>query len=90
LHLSRVTTLAADAGDPRVVTDLAAHGSVFFLYCPFSGARLSELLVALETLTQTRTLCVCSLDLPLPEQPWLAMDPSRRGDLRVYRSVRGP
>ena len=84
LRLSRVATLEADAA---VVNDIAARGSVFFLYCPFSGERLRQLLGSLETLARTRALCVCSLDLPLPEQPWLVMDPPRSGGLRVYRSA---
>jgi SAM-dependent methyltransferase len=83
LHLPAVTTLE---GDATSVTGVAASGSVFFLYCPFSGERLVRLLAELEGLARRRALCVCAVHLPLPELPWLRMDRARHPDLCVFRS----
>ena len=62
-------------------------GSVFFLYCPFSGARLAEVLAALELLARTRPIRVCCVDLPLPPCAWLTPAAPPDGDLVIYRSV---
>jgi hypothetical protein len=83
LRLPRVTT---EVGDASEVTGLAATGSVFFLYCPFSGARLARLLTTLEPLARVRALRIGTLDVPLPEEPWLDMDSPRHHSLRIYRS----
>ena len=82
LNTERVSVVEGDAAN------LAGHitsGSVFFLYCPFSGARLDRLIDALELLAQTRAIRVCSVDLPLPSRPWLT-PVSISADLAVYRS----
>jgi hypothetical protein len=84
LGLSRVTTLE---GDATRVTGAARSGSVFFLYCPFSGERLVRLLGDLERLARERPLVVCAVDVPLPEQRWLVMDPPGRGDLCIFRTL---
>jgi SAM-dependent methyltransferase len=72
-------------GDAPTLTGFVTTGSVFFLYCPFAGDRLTMFLAGLESLARTRTLTLCSVDLPLPPQPWLALDPALSGDLRIYR-----
>lgn len=59
-----LSVLHGDA--PRLVGGLD-RGTVFFLYCPFSGDRLAALLDALPR----RSARVCTVDLPLPERPWL-------------------
>lgn len=61
-------------------------GSVFFLYCPFSGERLTRVLDDLRMIAQTRRIRVCSVDLPLPSRAWLA-PVARSGSLAVYQSV---
>lgn len=64
-------------------------GSVYFLYCPFSDARLDQVLDHLEVIATTRSIRVCCVDVPLPERPWLAPDPPC-GSVRVFRcTVRG-
>ncbi len=83
LHLSRVTFVAGDAG--QVAPDFAA-GSVFFLYCPFSGERLVTLLGHIEAIARTREVYVCAVDLPLPPCEWLERVGPEAGDLGVYRS----
>jgi SAM-dependent methyltransferase len=74
-------------GDAATLTGYITAGSVFFLYCPFSGARLERVVDDLRWIAQSRTIHVCSVDLPLPERPWL--EPvSLSGDLCVYRNLR--
>jgi len=65
----------------------AALGSVFFLYCPFSGQRLQRVLDALEGVARNRPIRVCSVDLPAFERPWLERVPATSADLHVYRST---
>jgi SAM-dependent methyltransferase len=74
-------------GDAATVTASLTAGSVFFLYCPFSGARLAKVLDDLEPIARTRELRLCCVDLPLPPRPWLARQPGRGGDLEIFRST---
>jgi SAM-dependent methyltransferase len=74
-------------GDAALLTGSIASGSVFFLYCPFSGARLEKVLGDLEPLARTRQIRVCAVDLPLPHRPWLTPVSPPSGDLAVYRST---
>lgn len=60
---SRISSVHGDA------VDLTGHimiGSVFFLYCPFSGERLRQVLIDLEAIAQAKPIRVCCVDLPLP------------------------
>lgn len=45
------------------------RGTVFFLYCPFSGERLQRFLDKLAAIAHP--IRVCCVDLPLPECNWL-------------------
>lgn len=91
---ARAAALGLDAAAVDVVTgDVADHatvlatGTVFFLYRPFSGARLEAVLTTLAALAQTRTLHVCAIDLPLPPAAaaWLTALGPELGGLVVYR-----
>lgn len=83
LNAERVSVIE---GDAAMVMSAVTAGSVFFLYCPFSGDRLERVFDALEPIARSRSIRVCSLDLPLPARSWL--EPiSLAGDLAVYRSV---
>jgi SAM-dependent methyltransferase len=82
--LSRVSSIE---GDAATLTGFLTIGSVFFIYCPFSGDRLATVLAHLGTIARTRTIRVCCLDLPLPRCPWLTLEPQVSGDLAIYRSV---
>lgn len=84
LNACGVSVLAGDAAD---LVGRVSAGSVFFLYCPFSGARLERVLDGLEPITRERVIRVCSVDLPLPARPWLT-PLAISGDLAVYRSAR--
>jgi hypothetical protein len=84
LGLSRVRCIE---GDAAAVAAFMVVGSVFFLYCPFSGARLAKVLDGLEPIARTRQLRVCCVHLPLPPRPWLAREPGPDGELEIYRSA---
>lgn len=84
LHLSRVSFMEGDA--VQLAATVTA-GSVFFLYCPFSGERLAKLLATLEVVARTRAICVCSLDLPMPPSAWLELARPLAADLAIYRST---
>ena len=83
----RVSRCSAIEGDAALLAGYLAIGSVFFLYCPFSGARLEQLLDDLEPIARTRPLRVCCVDLPLPDRPWLTLVSPPSGDLAIYRST---
>ena len=86
LELPRVAVLEGDAVE---LADHIAIGSVFFLYCPFSGARVARLLDVLAAIARARTIRICCVDLPLPEVPWLTpifAPPS--SELAIFRSRR--
>jgi len=84
LNLSRTRFIEGDAVDRvRFMTT----GTVFFLYCPFSGGRLQRFLDALEDVARARPIRVCCVDLPPLDCPWLVPMPSTSVDLHVYRSL---
>jgi hypothetical protein len=83
LGLSRVACIE---GDAATVAATMVTGSVFFFYCPFSGARLAKVLDDLEPIARTRQLRVCCVDLPLPPRSWLNRQPDRGGGLEIYRT----
>ncbi|MBI5494489.1 MAG: hypothetical protein HY904_05635 [Deltaproteobacteria bacterium] len=74
-------------GDAVRLAGFIMIGTIFFLYCPFSGDRLEKVLDDLEPIARTRPIRVCSVDLPLPPRPWLMPALPPTGDLAVYRSV---
>jgi SAM-dependent methyltransferase len=84
LNTRRVSVLEGDAAK---LAGYITIGSVFFLYCPFSGERLERVIDDLRWIAQTRAIRLCSVDLPLPARPWLT-PVSLSDDLCVYRNVR--
>lgn len=73
-------------GDVAELTAPLAAGTVFFLYCPFSGRRLEAFLDALEPIARARPIRICTVDLPLPPRSWLArLHDSTR--LSIYGTV---
>lgn len=87
LGLSRVRCIAGDAATTAASVVI---GSVFFLYCPFSGARLTKVLDDLEPIARTRPVRICCVDLPLPPRPWLTRLPGHGGSLEIHRSTWRP
>jgi SAM-dependent methyltransferase len=84
LLVSRVSCVE---GDAVKLTGFITIGSVFFLYCPFSGERLAKVLGDLEPIAHTRTIRVCCVDLPLPPFAWLTPEVTLGDDLTIYRST---
>jgi len=82
-----VSRYSAVEGDAVHLTGSMTIGSVFFLYCPFSGARLEKVLTDLETIARTRPIRVCCVDVPIPPRPWLTLVSPESEDLAVYRST---
>lgn len=68
-----------------VVTLADAPGTVFVLYCPFSGAILEAALGAIERHARTRELTVACVDLPLPPRPWLTPIAEPSAGVTIWR-----
>jgi len=81
--LERVSVVEGDAAE--LVAQLPV-GTVFFLYCPFGGARLERTLASLEAVARSRPLRLCTVDLPLPQRAWLTPVTPSDGAVAVYRS----
>ena len=85
------SSLAADRvrtihGDAASLTRYMMNATIFFLYCPFSGERLRQVLSDIGDIARTRELRVCSVDLPFPPQSWLEVIASFDG-VTIYRST---
>lgn len=74
-------------GDAAQLADRITTGSIFFLYCPFSGARLEQVLDDLEPIARAHAIRICCVNLPLPPRPWLVLQSPSSEDLAVYRST---
>jgi SAM-dependent methyltransferase len=61
-------------------------GTVFFLYNPFTGSVLREVLARLHEVARRHALVVCALGLSLRE-PWLVPRPLEHFWLQVFDSV---
>jgi SAM-dependent methyltransferase len=88
---SRIKGLRFSAieGDAVRLVGLMHVGSVFFLYCPFSGRRLEKVVDELEPIARARSIRVCAVDVPLPPRSWLSLASSAAGGLEIYRSTLG-
>jgi SAM-dependent methyltransferase len=84
LLVSRISCVEGDAVE---LTGFVSIGSVFFLYCPFSGERLAKVVADLEPIARTKMIRVCCVDLPLLECSWLTLEPAGIGDPAIYRST---
>lgn len=86
LHLSRVEFIAQDARD----ADLS-RGTVFYLYSPFKGSILTEVLSALRIESRRRPLKICTLGPctgRVLNETWLRASAfSGTGCIAVYESV---
>lgn len=74
-------------GDAVERTEALERGSVFFLYCPFSGARLHKLLACIERIACSRRVRICSVDIPIPPLDWLSTS-FDDGTLAIHHSRR--
>lgn len=80
---SRIANIHGDAAGIDI--DLAA-GTVFLLYCPFSGDRLVRTLAKLRAVASVRPIRLCCIDLPLPAADWLEPGSAEARGVAVYRS----
>lgn len=87
LGVEGVATIHADAAG--AVRDLPA-GTVFFLYCPFSGSRLDRVLDGLESVAATRSIRICCVHVPPLVRPWLEPVAAPAPELVIYRSIAPP
>lgn len=74
-------------GDVATLDSALTVGSVFFLYCPFGGDRLTNLLTRLEAVARLREICIATVNLPLPKLPWLRLSSHPAADIEIYRST---
>lgn len=84
LSLSRLRFVEGDAAH---MVRFIPLGTVFFLYCPFSGDRLRCFLDGLEDVARARRIRVCCVDMPPLEPVWLARVPSTSPRIDVYQST---
>jgi hypothetical protein len=66
LGLEAVSFVHGDAAQ------VSLDGSVFFLYAPFNGEMLRQVVRQLEEVARRRPLVVCAVGLELHDVPWLA------------------
>jgi len=71
-------------GDAAELIRAVTTGTVFFLYCPFGGARLERFLDGLEAVARARPIRVCCIDMPPLERSWLVRRPRTSLNLDVY------
>ena len=83
LNLTRTRFIHADAVD---LIGFISVGTVFFLYCPFSGERLERLLDELEGIARTRQIRVCCVDMAPLQRPWLTRVESASAAFDLYYS----
>lgn len=83
-HTPRVSVVHGDAVD---LTGFIGIGTVFFFYCPFSGDRLERVLLELESISRTRQIRVCCVDMPSIARSWLAPVSPSTGGVVVYVSA---
>jgi len=81
---SRVSVVHGDAAE---LTGFIGIGSVFFLYCPFSGERLERVLLELEAIARTRQIRVCCVDMPSIACSWLTPVSPPSDGVAVYMST---
>ena len=86
LNLSRVSFAAEDAR----MTDLS-NGTVFYMFSPFWGSILTDVLCQLHKQSQQRSIKVCSLgpcNRILQGQTWLrATERTEKGRIAVFKSI---
>lgn len=74
-------------GDAAELVRFITTGTVFFLYCPFGGARLERFLDGLEDVARARPIRICCVDMAPLDSPWLAPVASTSSRVSIYRST---
>ena len=70
-------------GDAAEQVGSLMAGTVFFLYCPFSGERLQRVLAGLLDIARARAIRVCCVDMAPLNCSWLTRLPSSSPELDV-------
>jgi dienelactone hydrolase len=65
-------------------------GSVFFLYAPFNGQMLAQVLGRLEEVARRRRIVLCAVGLDLHGVPWLSPRKTSSVSLTLYDSTPQP
>lgn len=78
--------LSALSFDCANAADADLDGSVFFLYSPFNGELLTQVVRRLSEVAQRRSIVVCAVGLELPSEPWLQKRASSCPSLSIYDS----
>ena len=84
LNLTNATFLAQDARDADF-----SDGTTFYLYTPFRGAILRDVLGRLKTQAAKREIRVCTFGPCTPivaAESWITFDPAVSGHVSVFRS----
>lgn len=87
LHLHKATFVQADAR-----TAYLSQGTFFYLYTPFTGSLLADVLERIHTQAMNRQIKIATLGpctAILAEQPWLAAltSPPENGRITVFESI---
>lgn len=82
-----VPSFATIAGDAAELARYMVTGSVFFLYCPFGGRRLEQVVDGIAPIAKTRPIQICSVDLNLPARSWLRRVPTEHRDVAVFENT---
>jgi SAM-dependent methyltransferase len=83
---ARSVAVTFEEGDAR--TAALDAGTVFFLYVPFTGPVLAEVLRRLRGVAEAHAIVVCALGMDLDEEaPWLSRRTSDSFWLTIYDSV---
>ncbi len=92
--VARARAAAAALGQPVELLEGDARdaflddGTVFFLYAPFTGQALCDVLRRVQRVAQGRAIVVCALGVDLERcAPWLVPRPSEAFWLTIYDSV---
>lgn len=80
LRLSQVCFRCADAAEVEL------DGTVFFLYSPFTGPTLRQVLDGLRRLAARQPVFIATVGLELPGETWLSQRPSSLPALSLYAS----
>lgn len=81
LALSRVSFVHANA------VDVELDGSIFFLYAPFNGETLKQVLRRIEEVARRRSIVIVAVGLELRDISWLVARKTSRVDVMLYDAL---
>jgi len=87
-HAFQASSCEFIEGDAAELLDEIGMGTVFFLYCPFSDARLERVIERIGEIAAQHPLRLCCVHLPVIRRPWLALVSPENAELLVYEAKR--